>query len=160
MKEADDYSCPQSEGKWEKGKNVMIHFLVWLKLFMTSEEVKKVFFKLFFFLWNTGRFAKFFFFFFSFLKTGGKKVFAVSEQNLFSPVFTDKIKISSLEKWLLATPVAQCMKRGCVLAAAAQGLNPACGPLLHVSPSLLPLSCLLYNLFCQNKGTNNPEICY
>lgn len=159
MKEADDYSCPQSEGKWEKGKNVMIHFLVWLKLFMTSEEVKKVFFKLFFFLWNTGRFAKFFCFF-SFLKTGGKKVFAVSEQNLFSPVFTDKIKISSLEKLLLATPVAQCMNRGCVLAAAAQGLNPACGPLLHVSPSLLPLSCLLYNLFCQNKGPNNPEMCY
>lgn len=124
---------------------------------MTSEEVKKVFFKLFFFCETRDVLPSFFF---SFLKTGGKKVFAVSEQNLFSPVFTDKIKISSLEKLLLATPVAQCMNRGCVLAAAAQGLNPACGPLLHVSPSLLPLSCLLYNLFCQNKGPNNPEICY
>lgn len=82
----------------EKRKKCDDPFSSLIEIVYDFRRGEKSFFQALFFSVKHGTFCQVFFFFFSFLKTGGKKVFAVSEQNLFSPVFTDKIKISSLEK--------------------------------------------------------------
>ncbi len=44
-----------------------------------------------------------------------------------------------------------------VLAAATTGSIPLCNPLQHVIPSLLPISCPLYNRPIKNKGTETKK---